>query len=391
MMLRIIVPLLLFHAILGQNLRGDKGNKERSHKKLNKPKLHYTGTGSTSIVHMGNKYGIDLPAFAFDYSEYFAGAIVERSRNSKDLFLTMQLVGHKSIMTDFPFHAISTDEEVLHSWSKAVNKWAVTPSISKAANRTATGHHGGSHSSGLVCLLQNNDDMHSTVYQSAAYWVHTHKDKDRDSSSANNAFSILRCKLRHSAHISNLTYSTPKEIFVDIMRINKRTNIHRNHTTKGKVHRVLAEASMHTVKPQNASTESNIAADARGTVLTSFSIPWSTRVVGYPLKHHMNASMLDPWIESIALINTRQPTDNSLLSRSDGSSSTSTHSSSGNHTVVPLYPYTPSQHTTVLCVPGVRPLHPGRAEVGLPMLLEFIEHHLLLGFSHIALGLALDW
>jgi hypothetical protein len=39
----------------------------------------------------------------------------------------------------------------------------------------------------------------------------------------------------------------------------------------------------------------------------------------------------------------------------------------------------------------VRPLHPERAAVGLPMLLEFVEHHLALGYAHITLGLTLDW
>lgn len=45
---------------------------------------------------------------------------------------------------------------------------------------------------------------------------------------------------------------------------------------------------------------------------------------------------------------------------------------------------------TVMCVPGLRPAHPIRPDVGIPMLLEFVEHHLLLGIDHLYLGLMVD-
>jgi hypothetical protein len=55
-------------------------------------------------------YGVDLPSFAFDYSEYFVSAVIERSSESDDLYLNMFLVGHRAIVTDYPFDAISTEE-----------------------------------------------------------------------------------------------------------------------------------------------------------------------------------------------------------------------------------------------------------------------------------------
>ena len=67
----------------GTKTNGDKVGKDRQiHKKgtHSKPKLHYT----TTAAHEETKYGVDLPSFAFEYSEYFSGAVIERSHD-KDL------------------------------------------------------------------------------------------------------------------------------------------------------------------------------------------------------------------------------------------------------------------------------------------------------------------
>ena len=66
-------------------------------------------------------YGISLPAFAFDYSEYLAGAVIERSSLSDNLYLTMFFVGHRTVAHDWPFDAMSTAEEVLYSWYAHMN------------------------------------------------------------------------------------------------------------------------------------------------------------------------------------------------------------------------------------------------------------------------------
>ena len=48
---------------------------------------------------------------------------------------------------------------------------------------------------------------------------------------------------------------------------------------------------------------------------------------------------------------------------------------------------------THICVSGLRPQSEGRlpTTVGLPMITEFVLHHLSLGVSHILIGLQLDW
>lgn len=44
-----------------------------------------------------------------------------------------------------------------------------------------------------------------------------------------------------------------------------------------------------------------------------------------------------------------------------------------------------------ICSPIIRPLEPHRPDTSIPMLLEFIQHNIILGFEHQFLGLFLDW
>jgi hypothetical protein len=389
MLFSLIITLNLFLCIASEQIVKDRA-LQRKHGA--KPKLHY----SSSLAHVETKYGVDLPAFAFDFSELFSGAVIERT-TSEDLYLSIFVVGHKSVSTDFPFHAISTDEEVLHAWSKGVNKWDTTRTASPSGRHPAAAAHA-AHNSGLACLIQNNDGSAAHVYQSSAYWVHSQNEKD--SSSAGGNFAILRCRIRNSMYVySNATYSTNQELFVDIMRINphKRSagSAHGRNTSKtdGPAHiptatvvhqRRLAgttgttgTASTTTTTSSSSGGDVSIAADSRGTVLCSFSVPWRTRIVGYPSPPHHNASNLDLWRET--------------GSASAGGSSATTSATS----TAPSSAHSPSSasppHDAYLCVPSVRPLHPERAAVPLPMLLEFIAHHLALGYAHIMLGLTLDW
>eukprot|EP01034_Spumella_vulgaris_P026657 gene26657-33271_t len=103
-------------------------------------------------------------------------------------------------------------------------------------------------------------------------------------------------------------------------------------------------------------------------IVISFSVPWSTRQSGYPLHFNHNASRFDPW---------------SGL-HSDGIST------AGGTTGVVKKLISVLSSVTHICVAGLRPLNPYRADVGIVMLLEFIQHHLLLGVKHIFLGLQVD-
>ena len=106
----------------------------------------------------GVSYGVDLPSFAFDYSEYIAASIIERSYTSDDLHLTMFLVGHRAVSNDLPIEYISTDEPVLYAWGMAAKKWA--------SSRNITGGH-----SGIRCVINNNDPDYASTYTVPAVWV----------------------------------------------------------------------------------------------------------------------------------------------------------------------------------------------------------------------------
>lgn len=83
--------------------------------------------------------------------------------------------------------------------------------------------------------------------------------------------------------------------------------------------------------------------------LMHFSIPWKTRRTGFLLNQPINASNLDAWV-----------TSRSLTSR-------------------------PSVH---LCMPGTR-LLPTRKH--LPIFIEFVSHHLLIGFDHVYFPVPYSW
>lgn len=284
----------------------------------------------------GAKYGIDLPAFAFDYSEYFSGAVIERSESLSELHLALFLLRHKSTTSNNTFNAVSTEEEVLYSWSQAMKTW---------------GTKSASVSSGLMCVLHNNDGVHSP-YVVAAHWVRLETASSSLSAGATNNYKVLRCKIRGAAAVyGNLTHAdTDRRLFVDVV-----------HGRSAKHHQ---RASQHTSETSVHDRNSNVStdrADAGGagsmagdpsSVLISFSVPWRSRQTGYPLMLAPAGSQFDPW--------QRPP--------GDGSGS-----------------------VTHLCVAGLRPTNPYRSEVGLPMLAEFVQHHLLLGARHIFLAVQLDW
>lgn len=383
--LAVITCLALFTLLLAEpGLRGaERILRERHHRK-GKPKLHF----SSSQQHVHTKYGVELPAFAFDYSEFFTGAVIERSE-SEDLFLSVFILGHQSVITDFPFHAISTDEEVLSAWSRGVTKWAsmqTAPNTDAKAEVMQSLHKPSPthtpYGSGLACVVRNNDGSGGHhVYQTSAYWVNSQYEKD--GSSIKNTFSVLRCRLRNGAFVyANATFTTDQEVFVDIMRLNthKRPFMHRNISKTSIFDRFKANRRDSTMDGRRrATSDVSVATDSRGVVLLSFSIPWTSRVVGFPLLQYpyRNAtSNFDLW-------STSGP---SALLRS--SADESNHETEQSRAI--KYPKTPLERSTLLCVPGLRPLHPKRAEVGLPMLIEFIEHHLQLGFSHISIAMDID-
>ena len=98
-----------------------------------------------------HQYGVELPSFAYDSSEYFIrslthlltlitclltsfinSAMVERATDSYSLHLTMFVLGHNTIATDLPFESISTEEEIIYKWGHALKVYHfITPRTTK--------------------------------------------------------------------------------------------------------------------------------------------------------------------------------------------------------------------------------------------------------------------
>ena len=297
------------------------------------------------------RYGVDLPAFAYDFSEYVTSAVIERASDSNELHLTMFLVGHSVVFNDYPFETISTDESVLYSWGQASKKWDMNK------NRTATTKH-----SGLSCVLKNNDPKHSQPYRVPALWVPTGVAKDHR---LHGSVEVLRCRIKGASTIySTLSASLNSSLLIDLVRI-------KGGAGGSLMIKKLARGSGHKHQQQHqqsrrlmSNTVANFSAQAEPTqdVLLSLSVPWRLRSVGYGLGFTFNASTIDPWQE--------------YSRHSFGAPSSSSLKKGA----------LPKIH---LCVAGLRPLHPIRP-VGLPSLLEFVEHYVSLGVDHIFLGFMLS-
>ena len=335
--------------------------------------------GRRHAVHLSastaaSSYGQVLPAFSYDFSEYVTSAIIERSADGNDLHLSMFLVGHSVVFNDYPFETISTDESVLYNWGQASKKWDVNK------NRTATTKH-----SGLMCILKNNDPKHSQPYRVPALWVPTGAAQDHK---LHGSLEILRCRIKGATTIySTLSKSLDSALFVDLVRGSRAGGGGSKGEAGGASHKSSTSSSSHRVsghKQKNHgrrklfavgatvnTSSSSTSSVGDHDVLISFSVPWRSRQVGYGLSFPLNASVFDPWQESSkarALFGVKNRTLGIEKSQS-------------------LSTLAPKIH---LCVAGLRPLHPVRSNVGLPELLEFVEHYVSLSADHIFFGLMLS-
>ena len=242
--------------------------------------------------HHGNNYGTDLPSFSFDFSEYFISAMIERSTNANELYLTMFVLSHNVIDDGHSLRSISTEDEILHQWSYTLKTWKYN---------TFNDYNN------LACIIKNNDRRSTSPYYSHLSWISEHR---------NDTVEILRCRLKGISNNSDIVdYSS---ISVDIIRRKGRYhNVTRNHD--------------------------------QSSALISFSVPWYKRSVGYGFSF-LNSTYFDPWSNR----------DSDL----------------------------PKSY---ICTSLIRPLNPLLSLVGIPTVLEYVEHHILLGFDHIFLPILLDW
>ena len=343
---------------------------------------------SSTTSEISTSYGTDLPSFAYDFSEYVTSAVIERAGETNELFLTMFLVGHDVVFNDYPFETISTDEDTVYNWGQASKIW------DRNKNRTALTRH-----SGLVCMLKNNDPKHSQPYRVPALWVPTTESPD---TRLHGSLEILRCRLKGTTTIYHTLSKMPDAaLFADIIRLvplrsdpnpnpNRLVPL-RNEPGKAKrgaaaskagaaqqASRRLQASSLSAAYPANKSRPSSASFPEHRAydVMLSFSVPWRSRIAGYGLGSapSLNASRHDPWQGSHR---------HAFLYRNRSSQALA---ASGNATYMGAAGL-PKVH---ICVAGLRPLHPMRPSVGLPMLLEFVEHHVALGVDHIFLGLLLS-
>lgn len=287
-------------------------------------------------------YGVDLPAFAFDYSELLASAVIERSENLRDLYLTIFLLGHQAIFQNGYISALQTDQDNVLAWRQAAQQW-----------QRDRQHNQTSHSrSRLFCVLHHNDHPRAQAYQVPAYWL------SAQASVVNAGLEVLRCKLRNPSTIfSNYTHQSSKRLFVDLIRRNP------------------AES-----------------------VVSSFSIPWRERSIGYGslavrspalslwsfTQPNRSEGDLRPLSANRLARHSKHPRGSGGSGGLRGENMNSNSSSSGGG--AGGGPVQPILHA---CVPGVRPVQ-ARPQVPIASLMEFLGHLQVLNVSHTTLGLVVD-
>jgi len=101
---------------LGSESRASDNFRHNSHQKKVKIAIDHSFDRSS-------EYGITLPNFAYDFSEFFINAMITRVTNSTDMYLQVMLLGHQTIYEDFPFEAINTDDKYFHDWKQFSDHW----------------------------------------------------------------------------------------------------------------------------------------------------------------------------------------------------------------------------------------------------------------------------
>jgi hypothetical protein len=191
---------------------------EKEGKKKSRPHHHRPGS---PVKHtkdqLSTSYGNDLPSFAFDYSEYFVNAVITSSSIEKEQYLTMTLLGHHSIYEDFPFDALSTDEEAISSWNQALKLW----------KKEDIGRHRFSQKR-FACVITSSLNVNHP-YTSQISWLEVDREQEfprltnASRSNLNHNFEIVHCKMplnrfpSSSATASSSSSLSSNKYLVDII------------------------------------------------------------------------------------------------------------------------------------------------------------------------------
>ena len=237
-----------------------------------------------------------LPNFAYDFSEYFVGSVLERASNSYDLFITTFLLSHESLLPDkkgeFKAHKIKNTASVTKKWAHLI----------KSIQQSRTG-------STYFCKIRNRHDQKS--YSAPAVLIVPNEN------SVDTIMDIVRCKVFNGQ---------------DIYR-NLDKYIQDNEMISIEIVRKI---------------------QSKESTLIKFSIPYATRIQGKTLESTVKASSYNPWKGYIKGKDPSEWTNDRIN----------------------------------MCVPGIESTPSLQS---LPLLLEFVQHHLLMGVSHIFLSTQFNW
>jgi hypothetical protein len=131
-----------------------------------------------------HSYGVELPSFTFDYSEYFVSATIARQR-----YLNMVLIGHRIIYEDYPIEAISTEYENMEHWNQATKFWSKPVKYSVRSKLQQ-----------MVCVIQYRHNGSTTPFQVPATWLRISSKALNETgmhSNYNRHIEMLRCPLNN--------------------------------------------------------------------------------------------------------------------------------------------------------------------------------------------------
>lgn len=356
-----------------------------------------------------------LPQFAEDYSELVMAAVVERNFDNSELYLVLLLMGHKAFhdMPQRPFLMINSSLVAPEDGDEGeggggynsdflgihhVDAWRRAAMIWDPSRRVNL------NNSKMLCRLKNNiEDVginkpsedhnpasspaSSPSYLSKAHWLPGYLTADPG---FNRNVDILRCKLQRGS----LVYQA---LLLDKKAFDRRllsVELLREETSS---------LSSTDLSPNSSSTVKRR--------LLSFVVPWRTRSTGYGFCIFKKNSRWDAWGFPSSYSRPPQPQPHDGTDQAhdgtdqphDGTDQHTIASASSSKTVIETSDVAAVidsdsradnadqyKGTVYACLSTLRPLEPYRMDTGLPMLLENIEHNLLLGFDHIFVSLYLD-
>ena len=118
-----------------------------------------------------------------------------------------------------------------------------------------------SHSSGLMCVIKNNDPKFPTPYHVPAFWVPT----DSLPSEFKGNLEILRCQLKDVVSVYHKLAASDASMYVDIVRKGPHHNKDMVQSSGSLTH----------------SSDNGTFVHDQSSAIISFSVPWSSRYNGY--------------------------------------------------------------------------------------------------------------